>query len=176
MEFGSGTHPTFANVRIKPPTITSGSAALTNAANLLVSGGGPSAATNNYIILDDTNTAYLSTGGVWTDTSARAAKMGILGADASELLAELRTLQVHKYQRRQAKISSGEAVKTEDGETVYLDTPNRGDPFFHYGLIADEVPESFKDVTGKGVAAGYVAGFLVGVVQDLDRRLVAAGL
>jgi len=182
VEAGSGTHASIASISAVGPTITAGGAATTIATSILVSTA-PTGGTNNYLILDNTNTAYLSTGGVWTDTSQRAAKMNITAADTSALTTELRSLNIRQYKRRQAQVetitvdglTTTETSKDEAGETVFLDEANLGDPNLHYGLIADEAPDCFKDSSGRGVSAGYVSGFLLGVVQNLDARITALG-
>lgn len=54
VEAGSGTHGYFTSLRVDPPTVTAGAAALTNAANLFLFGV-PTGGTNNYALLIDAN-------------------------------------------------------------------------------------------------------------------------
>jgi hypothetical protein len=179
---GSGTHNTFAAFSAAGPAVTAGAATLTAATSIRVFNA-PTGGTNNYFILDDANTAFLSTAGVWTDASQRNNKMGIVAADTSALTTELRTLQIRQYKRRQPRVETvtidGETTtqtsKDEAGETIFLDEAHTADPNFHYGLIVDEAPACFKDASGKGIGAGYVSGFLLGVVQNLDARITALG-
>lgn len=59
-EAGSGTHPIFASLRVKQPTITGGAAALTNAATVYIVGG-PIGGTNNYALWVDDGVVRLDT-------------------------------------------------------------------------------------------------------------------
>jgi hypothetical protein len=171
VKYGSGTHPHAVSMDVHAPSI-SGSASITTAALIRLrtdaSGG-----SNNYQIWDSTNSAFLSTAGVWTDSSHGDVKIHS-PADLDimpELLAQLNLKQYHR--RSPLYDSDGKVMENEDGSTIWTDTVHSDDSFLRYGPLAEEVPEFLATADRKGIGAGYTSGFLIGVAQNHDARIEA---
>jgi len=171
VKHSSGTHGHVVSMDVHAPSI-SGSASITTAALIRLrtdaSGG-----SNNYQIWDSTNSAFLSTAGVWTDSSHGDVKIHS-PADLDimpELLAQLNLKQYHR--RSPLYDSDGKVMENEDGSTIWTDTVHSDDSFLRYGPLAEEVPEFLATADRKGIGAGYTAGFLIGVAQNHDARIEA---
>ena len=173
VEHSSGTHARMVSLDVRAPTIT-GAGATTTAVALIhlrtdASGGGSA----NYQIWDSTNSAYLSTSGVWTDSSHGDVKIHA-PADLDimpELLAQLNLKQYHR--RTPLYDSDGQVTENEDGSTIWTDTVHSDDSYLRYGPLAEEVPEFLATADRRGIGAGYTAGFLIGVCQNHDARIEA---
>ena len=173
--YSSGTHSRFVSLDVRAPTIEAidGKATVTSVALIHLrtdaSGGG----TNNYQIWDSTNSAFLSTAGVWTDASHGDVKIHS-PADLDimpELLAQLNLKQYHR--RSPLYDSDGQVMENEDGSTIWTDAVHSDDSYLRYGPLAEEVPEFLATADRKGIGAGYTAGFLIGVAQNHDARIEA---
>jgi len=138
-------------LRVAEPAITlAGSGAATNAQNILMTTA-PTEGGSNFFMRENVNGGNLSTSGVWTDGSSRDIKRGVIPiADLSIFSRLLAMVEVNEYRR-------------ENGR--------QDDPYLRYGMIAEDVPDFLASGNRKGIAAGYVGGFLMGVVQWHEFRL-----
>ncbi len=93
--------------------------------------------------------AHLTTGGVWTNNSSRAAKQDIEPITSEEARDTVRALQPVGYR-----------YKTELDER-------------YVGFIAEDVPELVASRDRQGLAAMDITAVLTRVVQDQDRELIA---
>jgi len=173
VKHSSGTHANFSSLQVHPPIISgAGGTTVTNSSHIMLVTDA-SGASNNYQIFDLTNSAYLSTSGVWTDASHGDVKIHS-PADLDimpELLAQLNLKQYHR--RTPLYDSDGKTMKNEDGSTIWTDVVRSDDSYLRYGPLAEEVPEFLATADRKGIGAGYTAGFLIGVAQNHDARIEA---
>ncbi|MEK6258467.1 MAG: tail fiber domain-containing protein [Planctomycetota bacterium] len=93
--------------------------------------------------------AHLTTGGVWTDNSSRAAKQDIEPITSEQARDTVRALQPVGYR-----------YKSELDER-------------YVGFIAEDVPELVATRDRKGLAPMDITAVLTKVVQDQDRELIA---
>jgi hypothetical protein len=137
--------------RFGEPVITlQGTAAATNAQIILMTAA-PTEGGSNFFMRENVNGGNLSTSGVWTDGSSRDIKRGVsLITDFSPFSRLLAMVEVNEYRR-------------ENGR--------QDDPYLRYGMIAEDVPDFLASGNRKGIAAGYVGGFLMGVAQWHEQRL-----
>ena len=137
--------------RFGEPVITlQGTAAATNAQIILMTAA-PTEGGSNFFMRENVNGGNLSTSGVWTDGSSRDIKRGVsLITDFSPFSRLLAKVEVNEYRR-------------ENGR--------QDDSYLRYGMIAEDVPDFLASGNRKGIAAGYVGGFLMGVAQWHEQRL-----
>jgi hypothetical protein len=111
-------------------------------------GSTPPAITNRALIHQ--SGAHLTSGGVWTSVSSRAAKQDIEPITSEEARDTVRALQPVGYR-----------YKHELGER-------------YVGFIAEDVPELVATNDRKGLAPMDIVGVLTKVVQDQDERKLTA--
>ncbi len=93
------------------------------------------------------NGAYLSAGGVWTNSSSRQGKEGINSLDAESALAAVMALEPVSFRYR-----------ADTAET-------------HLGFIAEDVPDLVATADRSGLSAMDIVAALTRVIQEQEKRI-----